>query len=131
MASGKNTVVRRVGTKQIFADMRAMISSASTWNQGDLLVFNDTLNKVVKPAAEAEGLTFLGGSTWQSLAKGASSVETDYFNGEITLLGRLHGIATPHNAYLQSLAQRMLVAGVGAASMTPEQVEAEWQAAVS
>jgi 2-dehydropantoate 2-reductase len=43
----------------------------------------------------------LGGSTWQSLARGAGSVEADYLNGEIVLLGRLHGIATPVNAVLQ------------------------------
>ncbi len=33
-----------------------------------------------------------GGSTWQSLARG-STVEVDYLNGEIVLLGRLHGVA--------------------------------------
>ncbi|MGW0036141.1 ketopantoate reductase family protein [Gordonia sp. NPDC003376] len=36
-------------------------------------------------------------STWQSLQRGAGSVETDYLNGEIVLLGRLHGIGTPIN----------------------------------
>ena len=38
------------------------------------------------------GDTFVGGSTWQSLMKGASTLETDYFNGEILMLGRLHGV---------------------------------------
>jgi 2-dehydropantoate 2-reductase len=38
-----------------------------------------------------------GGSTWQSLARGTGSVETDYLNGEITWLGRLHGLPTPAN----------------------------------
>lgn len=42
-------------------------------------------------------------STWQSLARGAGSVETDFLNGEIVLLGRLHGIKTPVNARLQAL----------------------------
>ncbi|MGH3507376.1 MAG: ketopantoate reductase family protein [Nocardioidaceae bacterium] len=44
-----------------------------------------------------------GGSTWQSLQRGTGSVETDYLNGEIALLGRLHGIATPANATVQRL----------------------------
>jgi 2-dehydropantoate 2-reductase len=44
-----------------------------------------------------------GGSTWQSLTRGASSVEADYLNGEIALLGRLHGVATPVNVLLQRL----------------------------
>jgi 2-dehydropantoate 2-reductase len=54
------------------------------------------------------GDTFLGGSTWQSLAKGATTLETDYFNGEINMLGRMHGIATPANLFLQQLATKML-----------------------
>lgn len=45
-----------------------------------------------------------GGSSWQSLQRGAGSVESDYLNGEITLLGRLHGVPTPVNALLQHLA---------------------------
>ena len=38
-----------------------------------------------------------GSSTWQSLARGMPTVETDYLNGEIALLGRLHGVPTPVN----------------------------------
>ena len=45
-----------------------------------------------------------GGSSWQSLARASGSIETDYLNGEIVLLGRLHGIPTPVNALLQRLA---------------------------
>ncbi len=43
-----------------------------------------------------------GGSTWQSLARGAG-IETDFLNGEIALLGRLHGVPTPANARIQAL----------------------------
>lgn len=42
-----------------------------------------------------------GGSTWQSLARGTGNAESDHLNGEIVLLGRLHGVATPVNALLQ------------------------------
>jgi 2-dehydropantoate 2-reductase len=45
-----------------------------------------------------------GGSSWQSLDRGLGSIETDYLNGEIVLLGRLHGVPTPVNAALQRLA---------------------------
>jgi 2-dehydropantoate 2-reductase len=45
-----------------------------------------------------------GGSSWQSLARGTGSIEADYLNGEIVLLGRLHGLATPVNRLLQQLA---------------------------
>jgi 2-dehydropantoate 2-reductase len=45
-----------------------------------------------------------GGSTWQSLRRETGALETDYLNGEIALLARLHGVAAPVNALLQSAA---------------------------
>ena len=48
-----------------------------------------------------------GGSTWQSLERGAGSVETDYLNGEVVRLGRGHGVPTPVNELLQRLANEM------------------------
>lgn len=60
-----------------------------------------------------------GGSTWQSLARGAPGVETDYLNGEIVLLGRLHGVATPVNALVQHVASRLAAGGGKPSSMTP------------
>jgi len=44
------------------------------------------------------------GSAWQSLARRTGNVESAYINGEIVLLGRLHGVATPVNEGLQRLA---------------------------
>ncbi|MDH4144700.1 MAG: ketopantoate reductase family protein [Acidimicrobiia bacterium] len=44
-----------------------------------------------------------GSSTWQSLVKGGR-LEVDYFNGEIVLLGRLHGVPTPVNELLSRIA---------------------------
>lgn len=48
-----------------------------------------------------------GNSTWQSLARGTGSVETDFLNGEIVLFGRLLGIATPANDLLQRKMRQM------------------------
>ena len=45
-----------------------------------------------------------GSSTWQSLARGAGALETDHLNGEISLVGRLHGVPTPLNDALCRLA---------------------------
>ncbi|WP_371526612.1 ketopantoate reductase family protein [Streptomyces sp. NBC_01283] len=45
-----------------------------------------------------------GGSSWQSLSRGTGTIEADYLNGEIALLGRLYGVPTPVNATLQSVA---------------------------
>jgi len=45
-----------------------------------------------------------GGSSWQSLARGTGGIESDFLNGEIVLLGRLHGVRTPVNEALRRLA---------------------------
>ena len=66
-----------------------------------------------------------GSSTWQSLARHSGEVETDYLNGEIALLGRLHGVATPVNAALCRLAARVASDGAGPQTLTAEDVLAE------
>jgi 2-dehydropantoate 2-reductase len=40
-------------------------------------------------------------STWQSVARGHTAVETDWFNGEIVLQARLHGHVAPVNELIQ------------------------------
>jgi 2-dehydropantoate 2-reductase len=45
-----------------------------------------------------------GGSSWQSLARGTGSIESDYLNGEIVLLGRRYGVPTPANDLVRELA---------------------------
>ncbi len=47
-----------------------------------------------------------GSSTRQSITRGTPTVETDYLNGEIVLLGRLHGVSTPVNQALCELSER-------------------------
>ena len=43
-------------------------------------------------------------SVWQGVQRGHRSVETDYVNGEIVLIGALHGVPTPWNRALQQAA---------------------------
>jgi 2-dehydropantoate 2-reductase len=45
-----------------------------------------------------------GGSSWQSLERGTGSIEAEFLNGEIVLLGALHGVDTPVNKRLMVLA---------------------------
>ncbi|WP_405913644.1 ketopantoate reductase family protein [Streptomyces sp. NBC_00963] len=52
----------------------------------------------------AEGRPRGGGSSWQSLSRGTGTIEADFLNGEIALLGRLHGVPTPVNDVLQRVA---------------------------
>ena len=58
---------------------------------------------------EIAGQTRPGGSSWQSLRRGTGDIETDYLNGEIVLLGRIHGVPTPANDLLQRLARELAV----------------------
>lgn len=66
-----------------------------------------------------------GGSTWQSLMRGAGSSETDYLNGEVVLLGRLHGVPTPANEVLQLYVDRAARDRIPPGSMDPEEIRAE------
>jgi 2-dehydropantoate 2-reductase len=69
------------------------------------------------------GAARAGGSTWQSLARGRT-LEVDYLNGEIALLGRLHGIPTPVNTGLQRLANAAARASARPGALTLEELEA-------
>ena len=57
-----------------------------------------------------------GGSSWQSLARGTGSIETEFLNGEVVLLGALHQVPTPVNALLQRLARQAAREGRGPGS---------------
>ena len=66
-----------------------------------------------------------GGSTWQSLVRGAETVEVDYLNGEIVMLGRLHGFPTPVNAALQRLGNRWAAERRQPETLDPREFERE------
>lgn len=55
---------------------------------------------------EVAGRQRAGSSTRQSLLRRSGNVETDYLNGEIVLLGRHRGVATPVNELLQEVGRR-------------------------
>lgn len=71
---------------------------------------------------EVVGFERGGSSTWQSLARSEGSSEVDYLNGEIVLLGRLHGVPTPVNELLQRLVNQMARARSRPGTMTPEEL---------
>lgn len=50
-------------------------------------------------------------STLQSVLRGHTTTEVDYLNGEIVVLGRLHGVPTPLNAVVREVATRMAANG--------------------
>ena len=75
-----------------------------------------------------EGSALFGGSSWQSLARGTGSVEADYLNGEIVLLGRQYGVPTPVNETLQRLANAAARERRSPGSMTVAEVTAAVEA---
>lgn len=69
------------------------------------------------------GIVRAGGSTTQSLTRGTGSIETDFLNGEIALLGRLHGVPTPVNAAFVRIAHRMTREGMAPGAFPPPELE--------
>ena len=78
---------------------------------------------------EVAGVARSGGSTTQSLARRTGSVETDWLNGEIVLLGRLHGVPTPANDYFLDLSARLVREGQNPGKIPIAEVEAGLAAA--
>ena len=70
------------------------------------------------------GAERVGGSSWQSLTRGTGSIEADFLNGEIVLLGREHGVPTPLNEELQRLANQAARDHLPPGSATPDEVMA-------
>ena len=68
------------------------------------------------------GAERVGGSSWQSLTRGTGSIEADFLNGEIVLLGREHGVPTPLNEVLQRLANQAARDRRAPGSATPDEV---------
>ncbi len=60
-----------------------------------------------------------GSSSMQSLERGTGTIEADYLNGEIVLLGRRHGVPVPVNELLQRLANSFAREHRPPGSMTP------------
>jgi 2-dehydropantoate 2-reductase len=65
------------------------------------------LGASMSPGRAVHGSGHANSSSWQSLQRGTGTIETDFLNGEIVLLGRLHGIPTPVNAAVQRQANRI------------------------
>ncbi len=105
-------LVREEGVKVLNAAGIDFVDSEEDMNRrGDLMT--------VRPI---EGQLRGGGSTWQSLERGLSSVETDYLNGEIALLARLHDVPAPVNELMQRLTAFGARDGVPAGSVDPNDI---------
>jgi 2-dehydropantoate 2-reductase len=87
--------------EQAAAEARACFDAAGLDYESDTHALGS-----MSPPRDVHGAGHAMSSTWQSLQRG-SSLETDYLNGEIVLLGRLHGVPTPVNADIQRRAHNL------------------------
>jgi 2-dehydropantoate 2-reductase len=84
---------------------------------------------VVDPNVFTERTTYAppsggGSSGWQSVMRGTGSIEADYLNGEIVLLGRLHGVPTPYNESVRRHANRVARQRLTPGAVKPEEIHA-------
>ncbi len=70
---------------------------------------------------EIPGRAPAGGSTWQSLTRGAS-LETDYLTGEIILQARLSGVNAPLNELLVALINETVHQGLRPGWISPAEI---------
>jgi 2-dehydropantoate 2-reductase len=84
----------------------------------------DPRRKGLMEMGAVEGVTRTGGSSIQSLKRGTGTIETDYLNGEIVLLGRLHGVPTPLNAGLVAIGHELVEQGASPGSLTEAELRA-------
>jgi 2-dehydropantoate 2-reductase len=86
---------------------------------------DDPRRKALLQSQPVAGADRVGSSTKQSLVRHTGSIETDYLNGEIVLLGRLNDVPTPVNAYFSALAQRLVGEKLKPGAVTAAEAERE------
>ena len=84
----------------------------------------DPRRAALMQARPIDGIPRAGGSSTQSLARGTGSIETDYLNGEIVMLGRRHGVPVPANAYFVDLGARMVRERLKPGAISVAEIEA-------
>jgi 2-dehydropantoate 2-reductase len=105
---------------------RAMAEAEAVYRAAGIAwrdVGDDERRKSLMRVEPIGGVARTGGSSTQSLARAAGSIETDYLNGEIVLLGRLHGVPTPLNAALCRLGHELLAARRAPGAITPGELD--------
>ncbi|MFI0976677.1 ketopantoate reductase family protein [Streptomyces sp. NPDC021093] len=120
---GVGSPARRALSERTVAEGRAVLAAAGISAAGDAEQAEARDGRITM--AELDGKEPEGGSSWQSLVRGTGSIEADYLNGEIALLGRLHGVPTPVNDTLQRLANTFARERRAAGSMPLAELDAQ------
>jgi len=107
------SALRSAAARAVRAEARAVLTAAGL-PPADLDPVR--LRRVVV-AQPVPGQDPVRSSTWQSLALGGQP-ETDFLNGEVVLVARLHGRAAPYNAALAERVQRAAAEGIRPGTLT-------------
>lgn len=91
-----NRITRSVSPRSVFEAADFVTSTTADYNQGDLLIFDDTNNVIRKPTTEAECVTFLGIAI-QSVVDGKvvspyQGTAVDAAQGIASLPGPVYGV---------------------------------------
>ncbi|MBA3232774.1 MAG: ketopantoate reductase family protein [Propionibacteriales bacterium] len=106
------TVIRDEGEATLAAAGIESVSEAEDRDRrGDIL-----------QVVDIAGRPRMGGSSWQSLERRTGSIETDYLNGEIVLLGRWWGVPTPANELIRREASRLAFERCGPGIVDPHEL---------
>lgn len=84
--------------------------------------------KKLMQMGDVAGEERFGGSTSQSLIRGTGRVETDYLNGEIAWIARMHGLEAPANAFLAHLLAEIAESGASAGALSLDELNARFAA---
>ncbi len=112
--SGKYVDMVRAEGKAVFN--AAGIDYENVWDV-------DPSRRELMHIGEIPGVVRIGSSSAQSLARGAGSIETDYLNGEIVLLGRLNGVTVTANALFAELSAKLAAKGGKPGSVTATEID--------
>jgi 2-dehydropantoate 2-reductase len=85
----------------------------------------------LRQTAPVEGAEIAGSSSWQSVARGTRSIESDFLNGEIVLLARLHGVPAPINEFVRRVANEFVRDGRPPNSMSDTDLRAAFDTAIA
>jgi 2-dehydropantoate 2-reductase len=111
---------------KVRAEAEAVLRAAGLgW---DDVGMDDPRRKELMQMGEIPGESRSGGSTSQSLMRGTGQVETDFLNGEIAWLARLHGVPAPRNAFLTDLMAALAVSGQGPGALSLPDLETRFAA---
>ncbi|MEM7098738.1 MAG: 2-dehydropantoate 2-reductase N-terminal domain-containing protein [Pseudomonadota bacterium] len=113
--------LRRLIRREALDCFAAAEIDCATKEQGQARATTDS-GKPLYVMQDVQGFERTAGSSWQSLRRGTGDIETEYLNGEICRLGRLHGIATPANDACVQMARQTINQNLGPGAFSAAQL---------